>query len=131
MIKIKNIQQIDCSDWDKLVEETYNRPYCFQQQEGCQSRGTYTLIVPCDYIEETEEEMNKDIPEEINGEEMGVKFKSWLERDPKEWNGDKEDVRFLDLFWERNFYPNIDVVATDLYNKGLIPAGTYEIKIDW
>ena len=131
MIKIKNIQQIYCSDWDNLVRSTYNRPYCFQQQEGCQSRGSYSLTIPCEYVDELEEEMNDSIPEEINGEEMGVKFKSWLERDPTKLIGDHKEDYYIELFWERNFYPNIETIATDLYNKGLISAGTYEIKIDW
>jgi hypothetical protein len=60
-----------------------------------------------------------------------AKFEKWLERDPKEWNGKEEDKRFLDLFWDRNFYPDIQTVANDLHKKGLIEAGEYTIKIDW
>ena len=33
--------------------------------------------------------------------------------------------------WERNFYPNIQAVANDLYKKGLLETGDYWIDIDW
>lgn len=75
--------------------------------------------------------MHDSIPERINGNKMGVKFDVWLQRDPTEWNGKKGDESYLDLFWGRNFYPDIHTVANDLYNKGLIEAGDYVIDIDW
>ena len=130
MLKVKNVQMIDVSDWDNLVEKTYGRIYNFQQQDGCKERGTFSLTVPShayDYENDT-------IPEEVNGSEMGVSFKVWLARDPKqkldtddEW--DRENG--LSLFWERNFYPDIQMIANDLHEKGLIEAGKYVINIDW
>lgn len=51
---------------------------------------------------------------------MGVKFSVWLQRDVKEWNGDEEDRNFINLFWKRNFYPDIQVVANDLCRKNLL-----------
>jgi hypothetical protein len=129
MIKYKNTKIIDVYDWDKLVKETYKRPYNFQQQGGCKDRGTYEITIPEPY---NDDEFPETIPEIINGEEMGVKFSSWLVRDPKEWNGKpKSDKAYLHLFWQRNFYPNIHMIANDLYNKGLIEPGDYTIKIDW
>ena len=71
------------------------------------------------------------IPEKINGSVMGVSFAAWLARDPKEWNGAPEDKMSTSLFWERNFYPNVDMVLNDLHAKGLIKAGFYVIEIDW
>ncbi len=130
-LKIRNVKMISVQDWDDLVSSTYDRPYCYQQQEGCQSRGVFDLQIPSDWAEEQEEEMHDNIPEVINGEVMGVKFQKWLDRDPKEWNGKKEDKRFIDLWWDRNFYPSIHTVANDLYMKGLIDAGDYSIRIDW
>lgn len=130
MLKVKNVQMIDVSDWDDLVQTTYGRIYNFQQQDGCKERGTFSLTIPShayDYENDT-------IPEEVNGDEMGVSFKAWLERDPKqkldtddEW--DRENG--LSLFWERNFYPDIQMIANDLHKKGLIEAGKYVINIDW
>ena len=38
---------------------------------------------------------------------------------------------YVDLFWERNFYPNLNTVINDLYKKGLIEKDDYEINIDW
>jgi len=88
-LRIKNVKMIDCQDWDNLVSSTYDKPYCFQQQDGCQSRGIVNLEVPCDWADEQEDEMHDEIPEIINGEVMGVKFQKWLERDTKEWTSPK------------------------------------------
>jgi hypothetical protein len=35
------------------------------------------------------------------------------------------------MFWDRNFYPNVQMVANDLHKKGLLEAGEYSIRIDW
>jgi hypothetical protein len=125
---VKKVNMVDSFDWDKLVTETYGRTYCFQQQDDCQGRGTVGITVPDEY---NDDEMNDSIPEVINGNEMGVKFQVWLDRDPKEWNGEKDDEMFLGMFWERNFYPDLQTVANDLHKKGLIEAGDYIIDIDW
>ena len=127
MIKIKSQQMISMQDWDDLVEKTYGKIYSFQQQDGCQERGNVYITIP----EEADDYENETIPEEINGEEMGVSFSAWLARDSKEWNGDKADKSFVDMFWSRNFYPNLQMVANDLHAKGLIPKGEYVIEIDW
>ncbi len=128
---------IEVSDWDNLVTETYGKPYSFQQQNGCQSRGIYNLTVPSEYS--NDEEMNDEIPFEINGEEMGVKFQVWLDTSVEEVNQKFEEITGKpesysnqnDLFWDRNFYPDIETVANDLYKRGLIEAGDYSINIDW
>jgi len=128
--KIKTIKMIDVDDWDDLVSNTYGRPYSFQQQDGCKGRGIHRITIPSKY--DGDKYMNDSVPEIINGErKMGVKFKVWLERDPKEWNGAEEDRRFLNLFWDRNFYPDVNTVANDLYKRGIIDAGDYSIDIDW
>lgn len=128
MLKTQNKQLVSVQDWDALVEKTYGRTYSFQQQDDCRSRGTFNLTVPIDC---GDDHTNDTVPEEINGEEMGVSFTAWLARDPKEWNGDPKDRGYLSMFWERNFYPDIQMVANDLHAKGLVPAGEYVIDIDW
>jgi hypothetical protein len=149
MIKTKNIQKIEDCDWDELVSNTYGRLYHIQQQDGCRGRGLIYITIPEEY---SDEYMNDKIPEIINDERnMGVKFDVWLNRDPKaplnpsdaelktcnyyydtsdrkSWCEDKSHIG---LFWERNFYPNVQAVANDLHKKGLIEAGEYAIKIDW
>lgn len=131
-IKVKTASIIEVQDWDKLVEETYGKPYSFQQQDGCKSRGVHHLDVPHEGEYDFE---NDTIPDEVNGREMGVSFKAWLARDPKEWNGKEEYPGMasfnIRLFWTRNFYPNLQVLANDLHKKGLIDAGEYIINIDW
>lgn len=113
-----------------MVEETYGRPYKFQQQDGCRDRGIVSITIP---DEDYDEDMNDSIPENINSAEIGVKFKVWLERDPEQPLSNYEGTPEvgLRLFWERNFYPDIQTVANDLYDKGLIEAGDYFINIDW
>jgi hypothetical protein len=130
MLKYTNKKVIDVQDWDDLVQKTYGKPYLFQQQNGCQPRGIYNLTIS-DSNRYNDDDWPETVPEKINGEKMGVKFSAWLARDPKEWNGKKEDERFVDMFWERNFYPDIDMVANDLCKKGLIEPGEYVINIDW
>jgi hypothetical protein len=151
MLKTKNVKMVEVQDWDKLVSKTYGRIYTFQQQEGCKERGTFNLTIPSEWTED--DEMHDEIPEVINGEIMGVKFEKWLERDPNaplnpsdeelkncnyywgktekdeiDW---KKDKGHINMFWERNFYPDVYTVANDLYEKGLIEAGEYAIHIDW
>jgi len=151
MIKYSNRKVIEVQDWDKLVEETYGKVYSFQQQDGCQSRGVVSISIPGDSYDE---KMNDSIPEVINNEhKMGVKFNVWVKRDPKEplnpskqelkecnyyWGETendekqwKQDISHINMFWERNFYPELQAVANDLHKKGLIEAGDYIINIDW
>lgn len=131
----KQVTMINVSDWDTLVWKTYGRVYSFQQQDGCKERGMEEITVPMQHPWDYE---NDTIPEKVNGDEMGVSFKAWLERDPKqklnsedEWVPDRSDAWGLSLFWERNFYPSVDMIANDLHAKGLLPAGKYAINIDW
>ena len=130
MLKTKKINQIDSYDLNKLVQETYGRPYDFQQQNGCQDRGTVNVSIPS---QDMDEHMHDSIPDKVNGSIMGVKFKTWLERDPEQplTNPDDQSPWSLNLFWERNFYPDLQTVLNDLHSKGLVEAGDYEIKIDW
>src|SRR5882672_8837650 len=127
MIKYKTEKVIEVGDWDDLVMETYGKPYNFQQQDGCKERGVFHLAVPEDI---DDSEMPDSVPEIVNGNEMGVSFKAWLARDPKQPIKNQTSDFELELFWERNFYPDVQMVANDLYKKGLIEAGEYTINID-
>lgn len=121
MLKYKKVNLIEKNDWDTLVIETYKRPYCLQQQEGCMSRGIINITIPSE--DTNDHEMYDEIPEIVNGDEMGVKFAVWLARDPKRLLKDN-------LFWDRNFYPDLQTVANDLHARGFIEAGDYIINID-
>lgn len=130
MIKFQTKSVISVQDWDDFVTETYAKPYSFQQQDGCKDRGSFYLTIPSS----ASDFENDTIPEEVNGEEMGVSFNAWLARDPEQ-KLDTEDEfdreHGLELFWTRNFYPDVQMIANDLHAKGLIPAGDYAIEIDW
>lgn len=118
---------IDVGDWDNLVEETYGRRYSFQQQDGCKERQQVDITIP----DESYDYENDTVPEVVNGEEMGVSFKAWIERDPKQALSCGRADYGLELWWERNFYPDVQMIANDLHEKGLIEAGDYVIDIDW
>lgn len=132
-MRIQRISMLDMGEFDELVEATYGRPYTLQQQDECMPKGTMVEITvptsnPFDY--------NRDrIPEIVNGFVMGVSFAAWLARDPKQplnYKGtEREDTHGIELFWERNFYPSIDMVVNDLHKRGLLEAGEYKIHIDW
>jgi hypothetical protein len=130
-MKIRTEKVISVQDWDELVWKTYGRPYSFQQQDGCQSRGSVRITVPTKQPYDFEQD---SIPEIVNGEKMGVSFAAWLKRDPKsplKDDPDRHDQWCIDLWWDRNFYPDIEMVANDLHSKGLLKAGKYTINIDW
>ncbi len=126
-MKIRTEKIIDVSEWDKLVTKVYNRPYSFQQQNGGVGRGLFTFVVP----QETEGFSNDTILETPNCDEMGVSFAAWLKRDPNTPLIGQQYNFELELWWERNFYPDFQMVANDLYTKGLLKAGNYAINIDW
>jgi hypothetical protein len=119
MLKFEKVNMVDVGDWDALVEETYGKPYSFQQQDGCKPRGVEHFSVPNHYPWDYE---NDTLPYKINGEEMGVSFKEWLSTNP---------TAYKDIFWERNFYLALEILADDLYQRGLIPEGEYTINVDW
>ncbi len=126
-MKITTEQMIQVQDWDETVTETYGKPYSFQQQDGCKSRGLFRIRVP----EEAEDFEQDTVPEIVNHEEMGVSFEAWLKRDPKKpLENDKDDFS-LTLWWDRNFYPDVQMIANDLCEKGIIEKGNYIIEIDW
>lgn len=129
MINFQTKKVISVQDWDSLVKKTYGRPYSFQQQDGCKDRGIHKITIP----DGADDYVNESIPEVVNGEEMGVTFEAWLARDPKQTLNGKgsQETWSLDLWWTRNFYPDVQMIANDLHAKGLIPEGDYVIEIDW
>ena len=80
---MKKVTFLECSEFDELVKNTYGRIYSFQQQEGCKDRGIFKFSLPCKEVD-LEDFPNDEIEEVVNGDDMGVSFKAWLECDPKE-----------------------------------------------
>ncbi len=127
-LNIQDVKMIAEGDFSAFVSKVYGRPYCFQQQEDCQSRGIRRVAVPS---WDHEDFAATEIPEEINGDEMGVSFASWLARDPAAPVGNRTEKWAIDLFWMRNFYPHLDMIIDDLHERGLLPEGEYIIDINW
>lgn len=119
--------EITIQELDKLVQDTYHRPYSYQQQDGCRDRGTVAFSVPADPWDYE----NDTVPEELNGSKMGVSFSAWLARDPHQPVGERSQSWEIQMYWERNFYPTLHAVLNDLHSKGLLEAGEYLLVIDW
>jgi hypothetical protein len=123
---------IDLHEWNSFVQEVYGRPYNFQQQDGCKSRGFYEFTVPSKPYDYPPDDFENDsVPEVVNHEDMGVSFKAWLARDPKQPLPGRKDDYGLELWWERNFYPSVDMIIEDLAARKLLEPGDYTILIDW
>jgi len=120
---MKNIKVIEVSEFDKLVFDTYGKPYSFQEQDGCKGKGKKYITVPC-----IEHDYKAD---NIQGERKGVSFKAWLNKDIDEPFGKRKSKIDNALFWFRNFYPHVSMIINDLFAKGLLEKGEYAIEIDW
>ena len=133
-LKYETKRYVSVSDWDTFIKKVYGRPYSFQQQEGCQSRGVRPLSVP--ELSELPEDPNDWEQHEVFDPEkpeacMGVPFDTWIARDPKEpYKGMEYDFQ-LEFWWKRNFYPHTDMLVQDLVKRGLLKPGEYLIRIDW
>lgn len=134
-MKIRTEKIIDVSEWNALVEQVYKRPYNFQQQDGCKERGLEYFTVP---VEFDDSYLPETVPEKVNYPDMCVRFSAWLTRSPTKPITEAEEQKsagskgwLTRLWWERNFYPNIQMVANDLHAKGFLEAGKYAIDIDW
>ncbi len=125
---VKIVKQIEVRDWDRLVSETYNKIYSFQQQDGCKNRGIETISTDEEWKEDFE---NTEIPFEVNGKTMGVSFETWLKTSPEETAKHFDREWGNAMFWDRNFYPHVSMIAIDLCKKGLLAPGEYQINIDW
>ena len=128
-LKTKTVKLIEYLDWNNFVIDIYGKPYNFQQQFGV-DRGIERFSVPYPYEDEFDFE-NTSIPFEVNGNEYGVSFETWLNTSPE------DTLKYFDsefanrLFWVRNFYPDVSMIVMDLHSKGLLEEGEYVIAIDW
>jgi hypothetical protein len=100
-----------------------------------EGKGAYYIRIVPDNKEEVEtwgdEYENDSIPFELNGRIMGVTFETWLATSPgdtrKHFTYDSDN----DMFWERKFYPDINMIVKDLYLKGFLEPGEYQLLVDW
>lgn len=115
---VNQVNMVDLRSLNNFVTQTYGRPYNFQQQDGCRSRGLFYFTVPDKYPIDFK---NDTVPDEVNKNEMGVSFAAWLAC----------DLKMLKHVWERSFYPDISMIVNDLHQRGLIDAGSYCVDIDW
>ena len=131
-IKTETVQIINLQEFNRVVSATYGRPYDFQQQDGCRERGHHKVTVPTEGYDYENDTLPYTYKSRLFGlvinnaisstREMGVSFAAWLARKP--------DVDRT-LWWDRNFYPHLDMILNDLHGKGIIDEGEYMIAIDW
>lgn len=123
MLKYRTEKVVDSFDLDRLVQDTYGKGFCYQQQDGCKSKGSEVWDIPTKFSG-----VHLDVkPEDVKNTTYGTTFKTWLESDLYEHFPNKE----VGLKYERNFYPPLGDVLNDLHSKGLIEEGRYRIVIDW
>lgn len=128
MLKYTLIRQVSDSDFDDLVMATYGKSYSVQQQAGCRDRGVIDITVPSvyDYNDDYADNIEQAIADDL----YGVKWDDWLNLDPNDLRlGEENWEREMNL--QRNVYPPMHDLINDLYAKGLIEAGEYQIEIDW
>lgn len=121
MVKYKVVRQIDCWDWDEYIKTHYNKPYKFQQQAGCRDRGSVAITVPADPDDDFDDDWRS----------KQVSLQEWIDAEfDGSFDNTIEEYR-TKLEGNRNFYPPLAEVINDLYDKGLLEAGDYEIIVDW
>lgn len=130
-LKYENIKVISCSDWDKFIQSVYGRPYCFQQQDGCKDRGTFSFRVPIHGAEQEPPETINTTPYYIEEFPSGFSLKQWLSRDPDTPLDGQMYPHELEIWWRRYFYPFFEELVQDLSEKGILEDGEYMIDIDW
>lgn len=114
---VTNINLIQLDEFDNLVKETYGKPYSLRQQEGGMERHLLRITVP---VSE---------PEDYEDSNMGVSFETWLSTSLGTFPFEYEYQ--MEFFWEREFYPSLEMIVNDLHNRGLMEAGQYGININW
>lgn len=133
MLKTHHVNLVSDHDWDEFITATYKKSYCFQQQAGCRDRCTYEFSLPLECEPGGYELDLEDVPATLKTFAMQTTFAKWLERSEKEplSSDTSQSKSALELWWQRHFYPAPEVIADNLYKRGLLPAGDYVIEIDW
>lgn len=117
---------IEYTDWNNFIQSVYNKPYDLLQQVDSEST-IITMSVPGN-VDNTK--INKDIPENIDENELRcVELETWLNKDPQEENPNFKYKSHQTHWWKRYFYPDIQAIANDLYEKGLLEEGNYTIYV--
>lgn len=115
-IDIINTKVIEEKDFSKLVSETYERPYDFQQHGNwgdAIANGSFVSLT---------------VPEKIETYHCDPVGEDYQEFDV--WKTTPVETHSY-ILWQNSFYPRFQEVANDLHAKGLLPAGDYTLLIHW
>ncbi len=142
-LKIETWQVIHETEFSKLVEETYGRPYQLQQQEPMMGQNEVRhVVVPSTntfngqndptFEQWLKRSVNEPVPDPTG--EMWEKF--YAENPDQGTYTPRDDARLPgglthELWWTRDFYPPLEEVLNDLHRRGLIAEGEYHIEAWW
>jgi hypothetical protein len=120
-MRIKSVKLIDETEFSQLVREAYGRPYRLQQQDHCMGQNEIELIT---------------IPDEGIDIDDPQRFEEWRDAEAPESRGVDQfgDMRWdweVELHWEREFYPPLQELVNDMYERSLLPQGDYAIRAYW
>lgn len=111
------------ADFSKYVSEHYGRPYRLQQQGDmmAQEASIRFSVPPTDWYDEnpTLAEWQAATPPAAERPDFTT--------DREGWQKHLDDQ----LRWDRDYYPDLETVVKDLYEKGLLDAGDYIIYAWW
>ena len=109
-MKVTKVNLIWESEFSQLVEDTYGRPYKLQQQGDMLHQESMVRL---------------SVPGEVFDHWQATTLEEWV---AAEYPSPKFDYDFQ---WEREFYPQLEEVANDLHERGLLDEGEYVLHVWW
>lgn len=119
ILKGETVQVIWEHDFNKVVQSVYGKPYVFQQQGDMLlgQNGYYPFTVH-----------SAEKYQQWDATEIDAELTRWLSAEPPQ----NARAFTIQLWWERENYPDIDVILYDLaYRRGLMASGRYALHVWW
>lgn len=117
MIRFEDVKLISETELSRRVSELFGRPYQLQQQGDMLGQNSVVLM---------------QVPEEPD--DVGLpSLAEWSSRDvnqkPPGVAWDRDYLR--EMWWHREFYPDLQEVLNELHRLGELPEGEYAIHVSW
>lgn len=117
-IRVQDVKLIHESELSKRVAEMFERPYQLQQQGDMLGQDSVVIAdVPA------EPEFDLDLPSFLEWSTRDVN----LEPPGESWHYPWQ----RELWWHREFYPDLQEVLNELHRLGELPEGKYAIHVWW
>jgi hypothetical protein len=118
-LKMSSYKLLKAQQWDKLVQNTYGKPYRLYAQVPYSKAYHWQWFYPGS-IKPDESYLSTDIIDEYDNW-WGVQFDAWVAK-PNTGQGDN--------YWHSKCYPTLAAVAHDLLQKGLISEQGHFIYLE-